>query len=191
MVLSLSPSTTDWSPHSSVDSWINTQGFLEFHSTPPQPVLSIITRCTSHQGSFLRSMTLPSPLPTDPDSQRGVGRVLWILSFCWLVGWVVSFEASQIMKQGMIDSLFYQLDLEKGWFRSLRMYPHLIELRQRPHNDWRHSPRVKLLVSNLKLFSFQLYYPGQVTWFPLLHVIGINMANVRHLLTWLHESWLI
>lgn len=90
MVLSLSPSTTDWSPHSSVDSWINTQGFLEFHSTPPQPMLSIIVRCTSHQGSFLRSMTLPSPLPTDPDSQRGVGRVLWILSFVdWLAGWLV------------------------------------------------------------------------------------------------------
>ena len=32
-------------------------------------------------------------------------RVLWILSFCYLVGWVVSFEASQIMKQGMTDSV--------------------------------------------------------------------------------------
>lgn len=59
VVLSLSPSITDCSPHYSVDSWIDMQGFLEFHSTPPWLMLSIIARCTCHQGSFLRSITLP------------------------------------------------------------------------------------------------------------------------------------
>lgn len=127
----------------------------------------------------LRSMTLPSPLQQILIHSKGWVRSTGFWVFVdWLAGWLVL--VSQIMKSGH-DWLFV-LSVGSGEGvvpEAWECLSPLIELRQHPHNDWRHSP--SQAVWSQSIFSFQLLL--QVSYLiPLLHVIGISpIANVRHL----------